>query len=242
MFINGTEYCKLQLSKMIDYAILNSDVTENDIKDICKLAKTYNFRGVHPNPIWVPLVLRELEGTDIETGLVVSFPFGANPTSFKKNEAKELVKILNGRPGCIDVVTNIGALKDKNYKLYTEDIAEIVKIGHNSSLEVKAIIETAMLTKEEIEAACECAVAAGIDFVKTSTGRGGIPQVKDIITMRKVLPPHIGIKYSGFGNNNPTELFVMALAAGATRFGTTIAPQIIDEVFANYSNIVMNLN
>ncbi|KJS80732.1 MAG: hypothetical protein JM58_18345 [Peptococcaceae bacterium BICA1-8] len=240
MLINGKRYTKEQLVKIIDYTILNSNVTEKDIKRTCGIARKYGFRGVHPNPIWVSLVLQELEGTEIETGLVVSFPFGADPTSFKKNEAQELVQILNGRPGCIDVVTNIGALKDEKYSLYTEDIAEVVKVGHNSALEVKAIIETAMLTDGEITIACECAVEAGVDFVKTSTGRGGIPQIRDIILMRKVLPPSIGIKYSGFGDNNATETLIMAIAAGAKRFGTAIAPKIIDEIIDNYGNLTIN--
>lgn len=230
MIINGVEYTSKKLAGMIDYAILDPDTTEKAIREACKLAMEYGFKGVHPNPYWVELTADLLEGTGIETGAVLSFPFGANPTSFKVHEAQELVKVLKGRPACIDVVTNVGRLKDKQYAFYAEDIAAVVKVGHDAGLEVKAILEVALLSDDEVKAGCECAVKAGVDFVKCSTGRGGNPSIKHVRIMRQTVPPDVGVKFSGYGSYNPAQLTIMAIAAGASRLGTRRGPQIIDEI------------
>ena len=230
MIINGVEYTSKKLAGMIDYAILDPDTTEKAIREACKLAMEYGFKGVHPNPYWVELTADLLEGTGIETGAVLSFPFGANPTSFKIHEAQELVKVLKGRPACIDVVTNVGRLKDKQYAFYAEDIAAVVKVGHDAGLEVKAILEVALLSDDEVKAGCECAVKAGVDFVKCSTGRGGNPSIKHVRIMRQTVPPDVGVKFSGYGSYNPAQLTIMAIAAGASRLGTRRGPQIIDEI------------
>ncbi len=230
MIIKGVEYTAKKLAGMIDYAILDPDTTENAIREACKLAMQYGFKGVHPNPYWVELTADLLEGTGIETGAVLSFPFGANPTSFKVHEAREMVKVLKGRPACIDMVTNIGRLKDKNYALYTDDIAAVVKVGQDAGVEVKAILEVALLTDTEVKVGCECAVEAGVDFVKCSTGRGGNPSIKHVRIMRQTVPPEIGVKFSGYGSYNPAQLTIMAIAAGASRLGTRRGPQIIDEI------------
>ena len=230
MIIKSLEYTAKKLNGMIDYAILDPDTTENAIREACKLAMQYGFKGVHPNPYWVELTADLLEGTGIETGAVLSFPFGANPTSFKVHEAREMVKVLKGRPACIDMVTNIGRLKDKNYALYTDDIAAVVKVGQDAGVEVKAILEVALLTDTEVKVGCECAVEAGVDFVKCSTGRGGNPSIKHVRIMRQTVPPEIGVKFSGYGSYNPAQLTIMAIAAGASRLGTRRGPQIIDEI------------
>jgi len=231
------EYTAKKLAGMIDYAILDPDTTENAIREACKLAMQYGFKGVHPNPYWVELTADLLEGTGIETGAVLSFPFGANPTSFKVHEAREMVKVLKGRPACIDMVTNIGRLKDKNYALYTDDIAAVVKVGQDAGLEVKAILEVALLTDTEVKVGCECAVEAGVDFVKCSTGRGGNPSIKHVRIMRQTVPPEIGVKFSGYGSYNPAQLTIMAIAAGASRLGTRRGPQIIDEIERYFNDL-----
>jgi deoxyribose-phosphate aldolase len=237
MIIKGVEYTAKKLAGMIDYAILDPDTTENAIREACKLAMQYGFKGVHPNPYWVELTADLLEGTGIETGAVLSFPFGANPTSFKVHEAREMVKVLKGRPACIDMVTNIGRLKDKNYALYTDDIAAVVKVGQDAGLEVKAILEVALLTDTEVKVGCECAVEAGVDFVKCSTGRGGNPSIKHVRIMRQTVPPEIGVKFSGYGSYNPAQLTIMAIAAGASRLGTRRGPQIIDEIERYFNDL-----
>ncbi len=240
MNINGVEYTSEKLAGMIDYAILDPDTTETAIREACKLALQYKFKGVHPNPYWVSLTADLLEGTGIETGAVLSFPFGANPTSFKVHEAKEMVQTLRGRPGCIDVVTNIGRLKDKEYQIYTEDIAAVVNVGHAAGLEVKAILEVALLSDDQVKAGCECAVRACVDFVKCSTGRGGNPSIKHVRIMRQTVPPEVGVKFSGYGSYNPAQLTIMAIAAGASRLGTRRGPQIIDEINKFFSDVEVN--
>lgn len=237
MIINGVEYTPEKLAGMIDYAILDPDTTENAIRQACQLAMQYKFKGVHPNPYWIELTAELLEGTGIETGAVLSFPFGANPTAFKVHEAKEAVKLLKGRPACIDVVTNIGRLKDKDYNFYTRDVFEVVKVGRDAGLEVKAILEVALLTDDEVKAGCECAAKAGVDFVKCSTGRGGNPAIKHVRIMRQTVPPEIGVKFSGYGSYNPAQLTIMAIAAGASRLGTRRGPQIIDEINKYFSDV-----
>jgi deoxyribose-phosphate aldolase len=235
--IHGVEYSSAALAGMIDYAILDPDTTESAVREACKTGIRYRFKGVHPNPYWVPLVADLLEGTGIETGAVLSFPFGANPTSFKVHEAREMVKVLRGRPACIDMVTNIGRLKSKDYAFYTEDIAAVVQVGHDAGLEVKSILEVALLTDDEVKAACECAVQAGVDFVKCSTGRGGNPAIKHVRIMRQTVPPRVGVKFSGYGSYNPAQLTIMAIAAGATRLGTRRGPQIISEIETYFSDL-----
>jgi deoxyribose-phosphate aldolase len=235
LVIKGVEYTREKIAGMIDLAVLNPDTDEAKVKETCDLAKKYKVKGVHPNPYWVSYVADQLEGTGIETGLALAFPFGAIPTPFKVHEAQECVKTLKGRPGCIDMVTNIGRLKSKDYKIYTNDIAEVVKVGHDAGIEVKAILEVALLTDDEVRSACNCAVEAGVDYVKTSTGRGGNPEIKHVKIMRETVPGNVGVKFSGFGGYNPTQLMIMAIAAGADRLGTRRAISIIDEVEELYS-------
>ncbi|MGC9158862.1 MAG: deoxyribose-phosphate aldolase [Terracidiphilus sp.] len=237
MLINGVEYTSEKLAGMIDYTILDPDATENAVRETCKTAIQYKFKGVYPNPYWVPLVADLIEGTGIETGIALSFPFGANPTEFKMHEAKENVKVLKGRPACIDMVTNIGRLKDKDYSFYTQDIAAVVKVAHDAGVQVKAILEVAMLSDDEVRAAAECAAKAGVDFVKTSTGRGGNPAIKHVRIMRQSVPPGIGVKFAGFGSYNPAQLTIMAIAAGATRIGARRGPQIIDEIQKYFADV-----
>lgn len=236
MDINGVEYTKEMLAQMIDQTLLGSDSTASDVSEVCRIAKGFRFKSVSVNPYWVSLVAKELAGTGIEANFAIGFPLGSTPTACKLYEAKEGIKNLAGRPGSIDMVANIGLLKDKEYRLYTVDIAEVVKAGHDASIEVKAILETSMLTDGEIADACECAAEAGADFVKTSTGRFGGPVINHVRIMRQKAPPGMGVKFSGFGLYNAAELAIMAINAGANRLGTPIGPQIVMEIEKFYMN------
>ena len=102
---------KEKIAQMMDYSNLNPNSTKAEILRDCDVAIQYNFKGFHVNPIWVKTVADHLEGTGIETGIVVSFPFGTNPTEVKVLEAQNSVRLLNGRPGVIDMVSNVGALR-----------------------------------------------------------------------------------------------------------------------------------
>lgn len=234
MKINGKTYTPESIAGMMDFAVLDPTTDAAKIKQVCELAIKYKVKGVHPNPLWVPLVADLLEGTGLEAGIPVAFPFGAIPTELKVAEAAAVVKSLKGRPACIDMVTSIGKLKGKEYDYYTNDIAEVVKVGHDAGYEVKAILEVAMLTDEEVATASKCAAEAGVDFVKTSTGRGGNPEIKHVKIMRATVPDSIGVKFAGYGSYNSAQLTLMAIAAGATRLGTRRAVEICDELKAYY--------
>ncbi|PKM51463.1 MAG: deoxyribose-phosphate aldolase [Firmicutes bacterium HGW-Firmicutes-7] len=230
MKIGNIELNRESLAQMMDYSALNPDVTEEEIIRDCKVAKEYNFKGFHVNPVWVSTVARELEGTRIETGLVISFPFGTNPTNIKVEEAKDAVKVMDGRPAVIDMVTNVGKLKGKDYEYYKNDIAEVAKIAHAGGYECKAILEVAFLTDDEIIKACELAAEAGADWVKTSTGRHGGPTLEQVILMRKHSPKHVKVKVAGTGAFWTPMVTLGCLMAGAERIGTRRAPWIVDEL------------
>jgi deoxyribose-phosphate aldolase len=228
--IGNLELTRENLAQMIDYSVLGPDATEATIVEACRVAKEYNFKGVHPNPIWAQRVAEELEGTGIETGYVLSFPFGANPTEIKVTEAKYAAKILKGKPWVIDMVTNIGKLKGGEYDYYRRDIAEVAKVCHDAGVECKAILEVAFLTDDEIKAACQLAAEAGADWVKTSTGRGGPPTLAQLKLMRDSSPQHVKVKCAGFGAHWSPTVALAAILAGAERLGTRRAPWIIEEI------------
>lgn len=230
MKIGNVELTKESLSQMMDFSSLNPDVTEEEIIKCCDITKEYNFKGFHVNSIWIPTVARELEGTGIETGYVVSFPFGTNTTKLKVNEAKEGARLLKGKPWVIDMVTNVGKLKGKDYKYYKRDIAEVAKVAHDAGIECKAILEVSFLTDEEIKKACELAAEAGVDWVKTSTGRHGGPNLEQIMIMRKYSPAHVKVKVAGTGSFWTPMVTLGCLLAGAERIGTRNAPWIVDEL------------
>lgn len=242
MDIVNIDLTREKLAQMMDYSSLNPNVTEKEILEGCRIAKEYNFKGFHVNPIWVPTVARELEGTGIETGYVVSFPFGTNPTELKVAEAKHAAKILKGKPWVIDMVTNVGKLKGKDYEYYKNDIAEVVKVAHDAGVECKAILEVSFLTDDEIVAACELAAEAGVDWVKTSTGRHGGPTLEQVRLMRKSSPPHVKVKVAGTGSFWTPMVVFGCILAGAERIGTRNAPWIVDELSGIVADMLKQQN
>ena len=155
-------------AKYIDHTVLKPETEQTTIKRFCDEAKEWKFASVCVNPIHVKYVSEQLMGSGVKTCCVVGFPLGANTSFIKAAEAMEAVK--NGAEE-VDMVINIGALKDKNYKLVYEDIKGVVDASHPKSL-VKVIIETCLLTDDEKVKVCEIAKRAKADFVKTSTGFG----------------------------------------------------------------------
>lgn len=225
------------LAQLMDFSNLNPDASRQEILRDCEVAKSYNFKGFHVNPVWIDLVADTLEGTGIETGIVISFPFGSNPTEVKIAEAKHAVKLLNGRPGVIDMVCNVGKLRGKEYDYFTNDIAAIVNIAHEAQIECKVILEVCFLSDEEIIKAIELCVKAKADWIKTSTGRHGGPTMKQIALMRKHAPDHIKVKVAGTGSFFTPMVAFGSIIAGAERIGTRNAPWIVDEL----SEVLQNL-
>lgn len=202
-------------AKMIDHTLLKAEATVEQIQKICDEAKQYIFASVCVNPAWVKFCAEQLAGTEVKVCTVIGFPLGASTSAVKAFETKDA--IANGA-GEIDMVINIGALKDGQFNVVLEDIKAVVNAA-NGTL-VKVIIETCLLTDEEKVKACELAVEAGADFVKTSTGFStGGATVDDIALMRKTVGPTIGVKASG-GVRSLEDMQAM-IDNGATRIGAS---------------------
>ena len=214
----------MNIAKYIDHTNLKAYASEEDIIKLCDEARRYNFYAVCVNPYRVKLAKEQLQGTNIKVATVIGFPLGATPTEVKVFEAK---KALEDGTDEVDMVLNIGALKDKDYKYVRNDIAEVVRIAHEKGAIVKVIIETCYLSDNEKEIACKLAMEAGADFVKTSTGFGtGGATVKDVKLMRKVVGDKLGVKAAG-GIRTYEEALAM-INAGANRIGTSSGVKIIE--------------
>lgn len=155
----------MNIAGMIDHTMLKADASSETIRRYCREAKEHGFASVCVNTCHVPLVAKELKGSPVKVCCVVGFPLGAMLSTAKAFETADAVKLGAEE---VDMVINIGAMKDKNYKFVREDIRAVVKAASGKT--VKVILETCLLDKEEIIKACELSVEAGADFVKTSTG------------------------------------------------------------------------
>jgi deoxyribose-phosphate aldolase len=207
---------------LIDHTLLKADATQEQIKKLCEEAREYNFASVCVNPTWVKAASEWLKGSDVKVCTVIGFPLGANTPETKAFETKNAIE--NGAHE-VDMVINIGALKDKNDELVERDIRAVVAAATGKAL-TKVIIETSLLTEEEKIRACELAVKAGTDFVKTSTGFStGGATVEDITLMRKTVGPKIGVKASGGVRNTMDATKI--IEAGATRIGASAGVSIV---------------
>ncbi|MBC1537941.1 deoxyribose-phosphate aldolase [Listeria seeligeri] len=212
----------MTVAKMIDHTALKPDTTKEQILTLTKEASEYGFASVCVNPTWVKLSAEQLVDADSVVCTVIGFPLGANTPEVKAFEVKDAIQ--NGAKE-IDMVINIGALKDKNDELVERDIRAVVEAAKGHAL-VKVIIETCLLTDEEKVRACEIAVKAGTDFVKTSTGFStGGATAEDIALMRKTVGPNIGVKASG-GIRTKEDVEKM-IEAGATRIGASAGVAIV---------------
>lgn len=213
------------MAKYIDHTILNADATEKDIQRICIEAKEYNFKTVCINPGWVDYAAHLLKGTDVGITTVIGFPLGANTSEIKAAEAKQAVE---KGVSDVDMVINIGALKNEDYPTVLNDIKAVVNAVDGKAI-VKVIIETSLLNKTEKIRACELAKQAGADFVKTSTGFStGGATLDDVKLMRATVGPKMGVKASG--GVRSYEDAVAMIEAGATRIGASSGIAIVQGV------------
>ncbi len=204
-----------KIAKTIDHTMLKADATTETIKRYCDEAKQYGFASVCVNSCHVPLVAKELSGSGVTACCVVGFPLGAMLTSAKAFEASEAVKAGAAE---IDMVINIGAMKDHDFDSVRNDIRAVVEAAKPAI--VKVIIETCLLTDEEKVKACELSVEAGAAFVKTSTGFStGGATVADVALMRKAVGSRAKVKASG-GIRTPEDATKL-LEAGADRIGAS---------------------
>lgn len=198
---------------MIDHTMLKADASSETIKRYCREAKEHGFASVCVNTCHVPLVAKELKGSPVKVCCVVGFPLGAMLSTAKAFETADAVKLGAEE---VDMVINIGAVKDKNYKFVREDIRAVVKAASGKT--VKVILETCLLDKEEIIKACELSVEAGADFVKTSTGFStGGANVEDVALMKHTVGEKARVKASG-GIRTPEQAEAL-IRAGADRIG-----------------------
>jgi deoxyribose-phosphate aldolase len=211
----------IPLENYIDHTLLKPSATSQNIIQLCKEAKSYNFFAVCINGSFVRLAKRELANSNIKIVAVVGFPIGASATSIKVLETKTCI---NDGADEIDMVINIGMLKSKDFKYVENEILAVKNEVGNRVL--KVIIETCYLTDEEKKVACKLAMNAGADFVKTSTGFGSNgATTKDILLMKEVVKKQLKIKASGGISNKETALNYISI--GVSRIGTSSGIKIV---------------
>ncbi len=212
-------------TKLFDHTILKADATRKDVKRVCDEAMAYSFCSVCVNSYYVPYVANLLHGSDVKICSVVGFPLGAMSTRAKALEAK--IAVMDGADE-IDMVINVGALKDRDYSVVLEDIKAVKEACGEKIL--KVIIETCLLTDDEKVKACELAKEAGADFVKTSTGFSTAgAKVEDVRLMRETVGPDVGVKASG--GIHDKEFAKELVDAGANRLGTSATIEIVESAF-----------
>lgn len=205
----------MNYNKMIDHTVLKADTPLETVKRICDEAMEYGFASVCINPCHVAYCADYLKDSDVNVCTVIGFPLGANTSAVKAFETKDA--IANGADE-IDMVMNIGALKDKNYDLVRDDVKAVVEAANGTLVNV--ILETCLLTEDEIKKACELCVEAKADYVKTSTGfstRGAT--IEDVRIMKEAVHGKAKVKAAG-GVRTPEDM-VKIVAAGADRIGTS---------------------
>ena len=211
----------MPINQYIDHTLLKPVSTQEQIDHLLSEAVEYQFASVCVNPTWVAHCSKTLAGTGVKVCTVVGFPLGANTSSVKAFETKDA--IANGADE-IDMVINVGQLKSGQYEVVEADIRAVVEASQDKL--VKVIIETCLLTNDEKVKACQLAVSAGADFVKTSTGFSAAgATVEDIVLMRETVGPNIGVKAAGGARSyEDAEAFI---EAGATRIGTSSGVAIV---------------
>lgn len=214
----------MELNKYIEHTLLKQDAAGADFEKLFTEARENKFFGVCVNPAYVKRAKDALQGTDVKIVTVVGFPLGASKTEIKAAETAEAIK--DGADE-VDMVINVTALKDKDYDYIVNEVAALKKVcgAHN----LKVIIETDLLSKDEIVKACELCVKGGADFVKTSTGfvKNGVgAKVEDVKLMYETVSPH-GLRVKASGGIKTKDAAVALVEAGAARLGTSSGVAIV---------------
>lgn len=208
----------MKLNNYIEHTLLKQDAIKDELIKLFEEAKEYNFLGVCINPINVKFASEYLKNTDIKIVTVIGFPLGQSTTESKVLETIDAIK--NGADE-IDMVLNVGKLKDKEYEFIVDEISKIKKACQGKLL--KVILETDLLNQEEIKIASELSVQGGADFVKTSTGfvKNGVGAKEENVKLmyETVKNANLGVKASGGVRDKETAIAM--IKAGATRIGTS---------------------
>ncbi len=212
------------LNKYVEHTLLKQDARKADLIKLFEEAKEYKFLGVCINPCYVKLAKENLKDTDVKVVTVIGFPLGANTTETKIFETIQAVK--DGADE-IDMVINVTKVKDRETGFLVEEIKLIKSACGGKNL--KVIIETDLLTKDEIKYACECAIQGGADFVKTSTGfvKGGVgAKAEDVELMYNTVHSY-GLQVKASGGIRDKESALAMIKAGAIRLGTSSGVKIV---------------
>lgn len=213
---------------IIDHTLLKPDATAQQIAQLCREAAHYRFATAFVQPCWVELASRTLAESGVKVGTAIGFPHGANLTSVKRLEVEQAMKAGAKE---LDLVINIGALKSGDRKLVQAEIQTVVDAAHSHGALAKIILETSLLTTDQKIVACQLSMAAGADFVKTSTGfNGGGATVEDVMLLRASVSSNMAVKASG-GIRTLADIRKM-LVAGASRIGTSSGLSILRELGA----------
>ena len=210
------------LARFIDHTLIRADATLRDIEKLCAEAREHQFHSVSVCGSWIVAARQFLDGSDVKTGCAVSIPFGAMSTDAKRFETEAAID--DGAQE-IDVVINVGRLKDGDDKYILRELCDVVEAADERT--VKVILETCLLTNEQKIRACQLAVDSGAQFVKTSTGYStGGATVADVKLMRTTVGPKFGVKASG--GIRDTQFALAMIEAGATRLGTSASVAIVN--------------
>jgi deoxyribose-phosphate aldolase len=215
----------MNIAAFIDHTILKPDTTSAAAQQLCQEAREHRFAAVCVPPTYVREAAELLKDSGVAVATVIGFPAGYHLPSVKAAEAE--MAILSGADE-LDMVINITALKNGDWRALETEVREVLEVAKLSMRKLKVIIETALLTDEELERCCELYGRFNIDWLKTSTGfNGGGATVEAVRRMRELLPGHIAIKASG--GIRSYEQAVAMIEAGATRLGTSASVQIVAE-------------
>ncbi len=213
------------LNKYVEHTLLKQDAKKQDLIKLFEEAKEHKFLGVCINPCYVKFAKENLKDSNVKVVTVIGFPLGANTTDVKVFETK---KAIEDGADEIDMVINVTKIKDKDLDFIVNEIKSIKTACTNHNL--KVIIETDLLTKEEIVLACECAIKGGADFVKTSTGfvKGGVGAKAEDVKLMYDTVKDSGLQVKASGGIRDKEAAIAMIEAGAVRLGTSSGIKIIE--------------
>ncbi|HUY14463.1 MAG TPA: deoxyribose-phosphate aldolase [Terriglobia bacterium] len=221
-----------EIARWIDHTLLRPEASRQQVVQLCAEARQYGFASVCVNAYWVPVSVRELNGSPVKVCTVVGFPLGATLTSAKIFETEEAIRLGAQE---IDMVMNVGALKSCEFERVEQDMRGVVESCHQGGAICKVILECALLTDQEKVKACCLAQSAHADFVKTSTGfSSGGATAHDVELMRLAVGAGMGVKAAG-GIRSYEDLKAM-LSAGATRIGASASVKILQQAAGNSSS------
>lgn len=223
--INLNELTVERFAKVFDMAILAPDTREEAIRNGCRQAREYNLAAFYTTPCWTKVVAEELAGSDVLVGVGIGFPYGTPTTAIKMAEIDDA--IANGAT-TLDMMINIGALKDGNIDLMRAEIGGLAQKAKAAGLLCKVILEVALLTDEEIATATKLCCEYEIDYVKTATGSQALPDAHHVEVIRENLSGDTKIKVSGVPRTFVLAACLRMLEMGVELIGTRSACKIVD--------------